>query len=221
MLDLSIYFIGGSQDFAEQYEQNRANALIAKLEEALKVGIQAFQFREKGTNSLENWDDKMALAKECQKLCKKYAAKFFINDSVEMALALKSDGLHIGQTDANIDFVLKKIPQEMLLGLSLNSLEDAKRALKLKGIDYFGVGSIFATTSKADANQATGTQLISAIKALKPKIPLIAIGGINQANVASVWNAGADGIAIISAITKSSNLEKTLSALVKNRPKKI
>lgn len=244
-LDLSLYFIAGSQDFAdlERKEQNLADyddssiiktiankeqLLLSRLEQVLKVGISAFQFREKGKNSLINYDDRKKLAIECQKLCKKYSTKFFINDDLEMAMALSSDGVHLGQTDFDIGLAiekinlkstnLEKINSKLLIGYSVNTLEQAQDAFKIKGLDYLGVGSIFSTSSKQDAKEV-GVSLLEktyfARESKGIKIPLIGIGGINAQNAQKVWQAGADGIAIISALTKSQHLETTINQLRK------
>ncbi|MDO6829254.1 thiamine phosphate synthase [Poseidonibacter sp. 1_MG-2023] len=206
---LQVYFIAGTQDCLHLGSKPDENLLFI-LEEALKDGITCFQFREKGKNCLEDKEEIFNLAKKAQELCKKYDVPFFINDDVELALKLNATGLHIGQDDKEVGEVIKQIKGKLLLGLSTNTLNQAIKANDIKGIDYFGVGPIYETTSKSDAKQSVGLDLIKSIRNENISKPLVAIGGIEEVNVNDILKSGCDGVAIISAITKSKNIEQTV-----------
>ena len=206
---LQVYFIAGTQDCLHLGDNPQENLLFI-LEEALKNGITCFQFREKGENALQNREDIFTLAKKAQELCKKYTIPFFINDDVELALKLNATGIHIGQDDKEVREVIKQIKGKLLLGLSINTLNQAIKANDIQGIDYFGVGPIYETTSKNDAKESVGLDLIKNIRNKNISKPLVAIGGIEEVNVNDILKSGCDGVAIISAITKSKNIEQTV-----------
>ncbi len=206
---MQVYFIAGTQDCLHLGSKPDENLLFI-LEEALKNGITCFQFREKGKNCLEDKAEILKLAKKAQELCKKYDVPFFINDDVKLALKLNATGIHIGQDDKEVSEVIKQIKGKLLLGLSTNTLKQAITANDIEGIDYFGVGPIYETTSKSDAKQSVGLELIKSIRNKNISKPLVAIGGITELNVNDILESGCDGVAIISAITKSKNIEQTI-----------
>ena len=211
---LSVYFIAGTQDCLH-LENSAQENLLYILEEALKNGITCFQFREKGKNCLQNEKDIVELAKKAQALCKKYNVPFFINDNIELALKLKADGIHIGQDDKDVCEVVKQIQGKLFLGLSINNLEQALQSKNIEGIDYFGVGPIYKTNSKSDAKPSVGLDLIKDIRKQNIKKPLVAIGGIQEAHAKNILDCGCNGLAIISAITKSKDMKKTIDNLKK------
>ncbi|APW65433.1 MULTISPECIES: thiamine phosphate synthase [Arcobacteraceae] len=209
---LGVYFIAGTQDCLH-LENSAQENLLYILEEALKNGITCFQFREKGKNCLQNEREIFELAKKAQTLCKRYNVPFFINDNIDLALKLKADGIHIGQDDKEVCEVVKQIQGKLLLGLSINNLEQALQAKDIEGIDYFGVGPIYKTNSKSDAKPSVGLDLIKDIRKQNIKKPLVAIGGIQEAHAKNILECGCNGLAIISAITKSKDMEKTIHNL--------
>ncbi len=209
---IQVYFIAGTQDCLHLGNNHRENLLFI-LEEALKNGITCFQFREKGENCLQNKEEIFNLAKKAQKLCKKYNIPFFINDNVELALKLNATGIHIGQDDKEIREVIKQIKGKLLIGLSVNTLNQAIKVKDIQGIDYFGVGPIYETTSKSDAKQSVGLDLIKNIRSENISKPLVAIGGINELNANEILKSNCNGVAIISAITKSRNMKQTIENL--------
>ncbi|MEX3744649.1 MULTISPECIES: thiamine phosphate synthase [Lysinibacillus] len=201
--NLQLYFIMGT-----------SNVLIQKplnvLEKALQSGITMFQFREKGPNTLtgqayENF------AQECQKLCQQYNVPFIVNDDVELAVKLGADGVHIGQEDLPVSMVREKIGS-MILGVSVHSQAELQTALQY-GADYVGIGPIFATSSKKDAKPPSGTKFLQQVRIQYPELPIVAIGGLNCSNAHTVFKAGADGIAVISAICESEDISNTISTL--------
>lgn len=213
---LQVYFIAGTQDCLHLGDNPREN-LLAILEKALKSGITCFQFREKGKNSLQDKEEIFKLAKETQALCTKYNVPFFINDDIELALKLNATGIHIGQDDKEVKEVIKIIDGKLLLGLSINTLDQAIKAKDIEGIDYFGVGPIYETTSKSDAKKTVGLDLIKGIRAKDVSKPLVAIGGIDEFRAKGILDCNCDGVAVISAITKSKNIKQTIENLKRKK----
>ncbi|MFJ7730976.1 thiamine phosphate synthase [Lysinibacillus sp. NPDC097231] len=199
--DLLLYFIMGTGNVFNQKPIN-------VLEEALQSGVTMFQFREKGAKALtgqayENF------ARLCQKLCRQYNVPFIVNDDVELAVKLSADGVHVGQDDLPISIVREKVGK-MLLGVSVHSQEELQTALQY-GADYVGIGPIFSTTSKSDAKPPSGTTFLQQVRKQYPTLPIVAIGGINCSNAHMVFKAGADGVAVISAICESEDISNTVS----------
>lgn len=179
------------------------------LGEALEAGITEFQLREKGPNALTG-EALLDLALKCKELCRHYNVPFFINDDVELCIATDADGLHIGQEDGSVKAARLQIGPNRKLGVSVHTLEQAIRAVQ-EGADYVGIGPVFATRSKADARPPSGVSVIEDVRALYPDLPIIGIGGITGENAHVVWEAGATGIAVISAIARSTNRQQTIS----------
>lgn len=205
----SVYFIAGTQDvlFGEAVDTfvQRQQRLLTMLESALRAGVTCFQFREKGQNALSNETEIAHLAQACQSLCRAYHVPFFINDNVQLAKTLHADGIHVGQADQAIERVIAACAGQMHIGLSVNNFAQAKATNHLTAVDYLGVGPIYTTTSKPDAQPAVGLALLQQIKNQDITKPLVAIGGINADNAADVRLSGADGVAVISAITQATD----------------
>jgi len=201
--DLQLYFIMGTSNVFKHEPLN-------VLEKALQSGITMFQYREKGPNTLtgQAYED---FAHKCQKLCQQYHVPFIVNDDVELAIKLRADGVHIGQEDFPVSTVRNKIGN-MILGVSVHSQAELQTALQY-GADYVGIGPIFSTTSKSDANPPSGTNFLQQARMQYPELPIVAIGGINCSNAPIVFKAGADGIAVISAICQSEDIANTVSTL--------
>ncbi|MFJ3386163.1 MULTISPECIES: thiamine phosphate synthase [unclassified Lysinibacillus] len=199
--DLQLYFIMGTSNVFKHEPLN-------VLEKALQSGITMFQYREKGPNTLtgQAYED---FARKCQKLCQQYHVPFIVNDDVELAINLRADGVHIGQEDFPVSMVRNKIGN-MILGVSVHSQAELQTALQY-GADYVGIGPIFSTTSKSDANPPSGTNFLQQARMQYPDLPIVAIGGINCSNAPMVFKAGADGIAVISAICQSEDIANTVS----------
>ena len=202
---LKVYFIMGTQNCIKK----PYDVLI----EAIAGGITCFQFREKGHGSLRGME-KYAQAEEFQLLCQKAQIPFIVNDDIELALALNADGVHIGQEDESVQSVRKRIGNK-ILGVSIHNMGEATSAIQA-GADYFGVGPIFPTQSKADAKAVQGVRIIQELRQKGITIPIVGIGGITSKNVASVINAGADGVSVISAISQSENPKFAVEQLKKS-----
>ena len=168
-------------------------SLCDDVRKSLEGGATFIQLREKNLNDA----DFLKEAKELQKLCREYNVPFVINDNVEIAMQMNADGVHVGQEDMNAAEVRTKIGNYKILGVSAQTVEQAIIAEK-QGADYLGVGAVFSTGSKDDADSVsieTLEQICSAVS-----IPVIAIGGITKENVSELSGSGICGIAVISAI---------------------
>lgn len=200
----SIYFIMGSRNSGDRNP-------FEVLKAALEGGITHFQLREKGEGALSG-TELLAFALHCQLLCNHYKVPFIINDSVELACQIGADGVHIGQDDLSASQARKLIGKEKVLGVSVHSLEEARKAME-DGADYVGMGPVFGTTSKADAKKPAGVKGILAVKKEFPELPVVGIGGITAENAGLVWAAGVSGVAVISTITEAKDIAGQVAAL--------
>ena len=197
---LKLYFICGTTTCL-------GKDLYTVVEDALKGGITLFQFREKGKDALEG-KEKLELAIKLQNLCKKYNVPFIVNDDIELALEIDADGVHVGQDDLGVDEIRKLMPNK-IIGLSIGNEEELKQS-KLEYVDYVGVGPVYVTQSKDDAGGAIGYEGLELMRKLLPQMPLVAIGGIQTQHIKDVMKTNVDGVSIISAISYSDNIEKTV-----------
>ncbi|PAV30490.1 thiamine phosphate synthase [Virgibacillus profundi] len=199
---LRKYFIMGSQ--------NCKSDPVEILKKAAEAGITAFQFREKGEGSLSG-DAKLELGKKLRDVCQQYKIPFIVNDDMYLVDQLEADGIHIGQDDLSAKGLRKHFPNK-IIGLSVsNANEVAKSPTSL--VDYIGAGPVFDTSTKADAKLAVGLEWITSLRKQFPELPIVGIGGITSANAASVIEAGADGVSVISAITKADNIKNAVNGL--------
>ena len=149
-------------------------------------------------------------AKEIKKLCHARKIPFVINDSVDIALAMDADGVHVGQSDMEAGNVRAKLGPDKIIGVSAQTVEQAKLA-EAHGADYLGVGAVFATRSKDDAVEVGPQTLKDICQAVS--IPVIAIGGITKDNVKELSSSGICGIAVISAIYGQKDIKKASEEL--------
>ena len=169
-----------------------ARSPISILREFLKGGVKLVQLRAKELSSGEFF----ALAKEARQLTHDAGVTFIVNDRADIALACNADGVHLGQDDLPLHAARKLLGPEKLIGISTHDLAQARSA-ELNGADYIGFGPIFGSTTKETGYSARGLDMLQEI-CDAVKIPVVAIGGINEANVGKVWKAGTDAVAIIS-----------------------
>jgi len=168
------------------------------LDQAIDGGITLFQFREK--NSGLTLRETVSLGERLRSLCRERNIPFIVNDRADLALLLDADGLHVGQDDLPVRQARRLIGPHRLLGVSAETVEEAEQALR-EGADYLGVGPIYATATKPDAGKPIGPGAIAEIRQrLSSPLPIVGIGGIDVAGVAEVIRAGADGVAVVSAI---------------------
>ena len=181
-------------------------SLYEQVESALKGGATCVQLREKELND----DEFLAEAVEIGALCRKYSVPFFVNDNVDVAIKCHADGVHVGQEDMTASKVREKIGGDMMLGVSVHTVEEALEAVK-SGADCLGVGAMFSTSTKADADVLPKETLRDICAAVD--IPVVAIGGITQENVAKLAGSGICGVAVISAIYAAKNIQQASADL--------
>lgn len=180
--------------------------LYSQVEKALKGGATFIQLREKNLDEGSFLEE----AKEIQKLCKEYNVPFVINDNVEIAKKINADGVHVGQSDMEAQNVREILGDDKIIGVSAQTVEQALLAEK-HGADYLGVGAVFKTGSKDDAEEVSHDELERICKAVS--IPVIAIGGITHDNVKELAGRGIVGIAVISAIFAQKDIENATKEL--------
>lgn len=200
---LKLYFIMGSN--------NSYGDPLTVLDQALQGGITLFQFREKGQQA-KTGKEKFELAKQMKELCDHYHVPFIVNDDVDLAIAVRASGLHIGQEDEPIQKARERCPADFLIGVSATNQAEAAQAAA-DHADYIGVGPIFATRTKDDAKTPIGLEGITQIRQLTGDVPIVAIGGIDKDNALPIIEAGADGISLISAISQSDDPERETAEL--------
>ena len=181
-------------------------SLPQAVEEAVKSGVTMVQLREKNMD----FEEFTALAKEVKKVTDKYKVPFVINDNVAVALACDADGVHVGQSDMCAFDVRAKIGPEKILGVSARTTDQAMLAAKM-GADYVGIGAVFSTGTKNDAEQLSLAE-VKKICAVVP-LPAVAIGGITKSNITMLKGSGADGAAVVSAIFASDNIASAAAEL--------
>ena len=184
--------------------------LYSQVEKALKGGATFMQLREKKLDE----ESFLKEAIEIKELCRKYNVPFVINDNVDIALEMDADGVHVGQSDMEALDVRAKLGPDKIIGVSAQTVEQAILAEK-HGADYLGVGAVFPTGSKDDAEEVTFETLKAICQAVK--IPVIAIGGISKGNVLELAGSGICGIAVIKDIEEATKelKEKTIKMLEK------
>jgi len=143
-------------------------------------------------------------ALELSALCKQYGVPFFINDNVDVAIRCHADGIHVGQEDMEAAQVRQKVGDDMIIGVSVHSVEEALDAVR-NGADCLGVGAMFSTSTKADADVLTMETLARICAAVD--IPVVAIGGIGKDNIHQLAGTGVDGVALVSAIFSAEDIE--------------
>ena len=181
--------------------------LASVVEEALEGGATFLQLREKNLDGGHFLEE----ARELQELCRKYGVPFIVNDNVDVALAMGADGIHVGQHDMEAGDVRALLGPDKILGVSAQTVEQAVLA-EQRGADYLGVGAVFPTGSKDDADDVSHETLKAICDAVS--IPVVAIGGISQQNVRLLAGSGICGIAVISAIFAQKDI-KAATALLK------
>lgn len=176
------------------------------LRRAIVGGVSVVQLREKDLAGREL----CALAAAVQGVTEAHGTPLIINDRLDVALAVGAAGVHLGQSDIPAELARGILGAEMLLGVSCNNLSEAEAATRA-GADYIGVGALFPTDTKTDT-RPTNLQEVELIKGRVP-IPVLAIGGISQANAHLVWATGVDGICVSSAILREADVEQAARAL--------
>ncbi len=177
------------------------------VEAAVQGGVSLVQLREKNLETRAFLDR----AFELKSLLSNYDIPLIINDRLDIALAVEADGVHVGQSDMPVELVRKLIPHDTHVGLSIEKLAQGIEANDWD-VSYFGIGPIYPTPTKMDASPAMGLAGITELKQHSDHF-LMAIGGVNLDNIREVIRAGADGVAVVSAICSASNPEATAGKL--------
>lgn len=183
-------------------------SLYEQVESALKGGVTCVQLREKDLAE----EDFLAEAMEISALCRRYEVPFFINDNVDIAVACRADGIHVGQEDLDAALVRQRVGDNMMIGVSVHCVEEALNAVK-QGADCLGVGAMFTTATKADVDVLDMETLRDICTAVD--IPVVAIGGISKSNLPLLAGTGADGVALVSAIFAADDIENECRQLRK------
>ena len=182
--------------------------LYSQVEKTLEGGTTFVQLREKELDEAHFLKE----AKEIKELCARYRVPFVINDNVDIALAIDADGVHVGQSDMEALDVRKRLGPDKIIGVSAQNVQQALLAQK-HGADYLGVGAVFPTGSKDDAEDVSFETLKAICQAVD--IPVIAIGGITKENVSELKGSGICGIAVISAIFAQKDIKAATKELKK------
>ncbi len=195
-----LYVILDRQFLAGRNELDIAGQII-------EGGARVIQLRDKQSKKGEL----LLIAQKLNELCSQADVLFIINDYLDLAMAVDADGLHIGQEDLPLPVVRRELPIDKIVGCSVTTLVQATKAQN-EGADYIAVGSIFPTTTKREAT-VVGVNILKELKRIV-SIPLVAIGGINQNNVGEVVAAGADAVAVISAVLGEKDVRGAVRKLV-------
>ena len=206
-LDLSLYLVTDKINKTD-------DEFLKIIEEAIKGGTTVVQIREKEGETLDFYN----LALKVKEITSKYNVPLIVNDRIDVALAIKSEGVHIGQTDMPADVARSLIGDEMILGVSASTVEEARKAEK-DGADYIGTGAVFPTATKDDAPSITKDDLKEVTGSIN--IPTVAIGGITLENANELAGTGIAGISVVSAIMNSKDPKIASENLLKIYNEKI
>jgi thiamine-phosphate pyrophosphorylase len=191
-------------------EQIGSSSPDSVLRQLLQGGAKMIQLRAKAMSSR----DFIQLAQKARDLTIPFDCKLIVNDRIDIALGSAADGVHLGQEDLPLE-VGRKLLGDRLIGISTHSLEQAKEA-EANGADYIGFGPIFGTATKNTGYTARGLEMLARIRAAVD-LPIVAIGGITEANIQDVWRVGADSAASISDILKADDVAAKVSAILARR----
>ncbi len=202
-IDLSLYLVLDAEVCGT------GKRMLEVAEEAAEAGVSVIQLRGHKTKwSKRDW---FVMALALKKICLRHHIPLIINDQVDIALASKADGVHVGQNDLPVGVVRELIGGGRILGLSTHTLAQVMVA-DPKIVDYIGIGPIYPTSSKKDAEAVVGLSLLAEMIAVK-RVPAVAIGGINGERVGVVRAINSDGIAVISAICAQKNIKEAVKRL--------
>jgi thiamine-phosphate pyrophosphorylase len=188
---------------------SRGRDMVTVARAALAGGATVIQLRDKTASTRQLVEAGQAL----RQLTGQYGALLIVNDRIDVALAVDADGAHVGQDDMPGEIARRLLGAKRILGMSAGTMEEARAALAA-GADYLGVGPIFATRTKADAGAPIGTQLLRDLSSVHPEIPLVAIGGITADNASALIEAGATGVAVITAVVNAEDIEAATRRIV-------
>ena len=168
-------------------------SLAEVVREAIEGGATVVQYREKN----KGYDDMLKDAREVCAVCREYGVPFIMNDSVEIAIAVDADGVHLGLDDGDLKAARELLGEGKIIGASTHNVQEALSA-QAQGADYLGCGAVFGSTTKTDISSITPEILAQVTSAVQ--IPVVAIGGINRDNISVLNGCGLAGAAVVSAI---------------------
>lgn len=198
--DLSLYLV-------TDRDLSKGRSLEFLVDEAVKGGVSIVQLREKNISTIEFYN----IACSLKSLLKPYEIPLIINDRLDIAIASDADGLHIGQSDMPYEIVRKILGKNKIIGLSVETIEQARQANDLD-VDYIGLSPVFSTNTKTDINTPLELEGIQEIISFT-KHKTVAIGGINTNNTAGIIKSGVDGVAVVSAIISQADPQKASEEL--------
>lgn len=183
------------------------------IQQAILGGVTIVQLREKNIDSKDFYEQALRV----KRVTDKYNIPLIINDRVDIALAVGADGVHVGQEDLSCSVIKRNISKNLIVGVSVHNVEEAMRA-ELDGADYIGCGAVFNTSTKENTKKLKIEELIKIKENVK--IPVVAIGGINEENIEELYDSNIDGIAVVSAILSKENCEEA-SRILKEKIKNL
>lgn len=199
---LKVYVITGSHPSMER-------SVVDVVRQAIAGGAHLIQLRDKSASTRKL----VETGRVIREITAAAGTVFLVNDRVDIAQAVEADGVHLGQDDLPAELARQILGPGKIVGVSVETPAEARDAQEA-GADYVAAGPIFATSTKPDAGKPYGPGLIGRIKAAT-KLPVVAIGGINASNLAEVVRAGADGVAVISAVASQPDIIAAVCELVR------
>lgn len=191
---------------AREFSLGRSNVEVVK--QMLEAGVKIVQYREKDYSIRQKYQECLAI----RELTDGYGACFIINDDVHLALAVRSDGVHVGQDDLPVQNVRELVGEQMLIGLSTHSPEQADEAVKAGIADYIGVGPLYQTFTKKDVQPPVGLAYLDYVVS-HHRIPFVAIGGIKEHNVADVVRHGATCVCLVTDIVGATDIASKVRSI--------
>ena len=190
-IDYSVYLVTDRRNKTDE-------EFLNIIEEAIKGGTTIVQLREKTASTKEFYD----LALKVKEITSRYGVPLLINDRIDIALAVDSEGVHIGQDDMPADIAREIIGEDKILGVSASTVEEAKKA-EIDSADYIGSGAVFPTATKDDADSVSKEELKEIVDSID--IPVVAIGGITVENAHTLKGSGIAGFSVVSAIMSAED----------------
>lgn len=202
-LDLTLYLV------LDPLLCGGINGMVNTTKIAVSNGVTAIQLRSEREFSGKDWYYAALALKEA---LSDTSVPLFINDHVDIALAVDADGVHIGQSDLPVDVARQLIGKDKWLGLSVTNQQQLE-AVSWQKVNYIGIGPIFPTATKKNATVAIGTEQLTELVKLK-QCPAVAIGGIDESNITNIIKTGIDGVAVVSAICGKKDIQQATLSLI-------
>ena len=199
-IDYSVYLVTDHRNKTDE-------EFLRIIEESIKGGTSIVQLREKTASTKDFYQ----LALKVKEITSKYDVPLLINDRIDIAIAVDSEGVHIGQDDMPADIARKIIGEDKILGVSASTVEEAKKAQE-DGADYIGSGAVFPTATKDDADSVSKEELNEIVESID--IPVVAIGGITLENAVTLKDTGIAGFSVVSAIMSADDPKEASQKLM-------